>query len=75
MAAAAAASSDQDERSLIRSEFEELQRQYKHMEAMKKVRNPLPVAARAQPCRRRCPRPMRGLHCEAQTRPLAMHSS
>ncbi|KAA0161206.1 hypothetical protein FNF27_03848 [Cafeteria roenbergensis] len=37
MAAAAAASSDQDERSLIRSEFEELQRQYKHMEAMKKA--------------------------------------
>jgi hypothetical protein len=28
-----------DERTQIRGEFEELQRQYKHMEAMKKVRS------------------------------------
>lgn len=68
MAAVAAASSDQDERSLIRSEFEELQRQYKHMEAMKKVRKPLPVAAGTQPTCRSCSQPQQGLPCNPPSR-------
>lgn len=35
----ASAAGEADERTQIRGEFEELQRQYKHMEAMKKVRD------------------------------------